>query len=98
MTQAAFRIRPLEGPHKLIVVLSNLPLQGLPPTELMSMNDLEARLGIKEPPITQLVLLAQKRLRIQLGKEPTQDQIAKVVGVGRRFVGKILASLTIRER
>jgi hypothetical protein len=93
MTQAAFRIRPLEGPHKLIVVLSNLPLQGLPPTELMSMNDLEARLGIKEPPITQLVLLAQKRLRIQLGKEPTQDQIAKVVGVGRRFVGKILALL-----
>jgi hypothetical protein len=98
MTQAAFRIRPLKGPHKLIVVLSNLPLQGLPPTELMSMNDLEARLGIKEPPITQRILLTRKRLRAQLGKEPTQDQIAKVVGVGRRFVGKILGSLTIRER
>ena len=96
MTQAAFRIRPLEGPHKLIVVLSNLPLQGLPPTELMSMNELEARLGIKEPPITQRVLLTRKRLRTQLGKEPTQDQIAKAVGVGRRFVGKILGSLSIR--
>jgi len=64
----------------------------------MSMNDLEARLGIKEPPITQLVLLAQKLLRIQLGKDPPRTRYAKVVGVGRRFVGKILASLTIRER
>jgi hypothetical protein len=98
MTQAAFRIRPLQGPHKLIVVLSNLPLQGLPPTELMSMNDLEARLGIKEPAITQRVLLTRKGLCAQLGREPTQDQIAKAVGVGRRFVGKILGSLTFRER
>jgi len=77
-------------------VLSNLPLQGLPPTELMSMNDLEARLGIKELHHT-AGSACQKRLRIQLVKNPPR-QIAKVVGVGRRFVGKILASLTIRER
>jgi len=88
MTQAAFRIRPLEGPHKLLLVLSSLPLEGLPPTQLMTMAELEARLGIKDPPAAQAVLLAQKRLRNRLGKEPTQVQIANDLGVSRNYWGK----------
>ena len=98
MTQAAFRIRPLEGPDKLILMLSNLPLDGLPPTELMTMDDLEARLGIKEPPATQRLLLAQKRLRRQLGKEPTHQQIANELGVSRESVGRTMRSLIIKPR
>jgi len=96
MTQAAFRIRPLEGPHKLILVLSSLPLEGLPPTELMTMPELEGRLGLKDPPAAQAVLLAQKRLRNRLGKEPTQKQIATELGVTRSYVGQVLASMKNR--
>jgi DNA-directed RNA polymerase specialized sigma subunit len=79
-------------------MLSNLPLDGLPPTELMTMDDLEARLGIKEPPATQRLLLAQKRLRRQLGKEPTHQQIANELGVSRESVGRTMRSLIIKPR
>jgi hypothetical protein len=94
MVQAGFRLRPLHGSHKLIVVLSNIPLRGLPPTELMTMSQLEARLGVADPPTGQAFLMAKEQLRRQTGRQATQQQIADLFGVTREYVGQELRKLT----
>jgi hypothetical protein len=97
MVQAGFRLRPLHGSHKLIVVLSNIPLQGLPPTDLMTMSQLEARLGVADPPTGQAFLMAKEQLRRQTGRQATQQQIADLFGVTREYVGQELRKLTQRS-
>jgi hypothetical protein len=91
MLQAAFRIRPLEGKHKLVVVLSNLPLSGLPPTELMSLFDLKVRLGLEQPSTRTRILRVQEQLRHELGREPSHSEIAGRMGCDRSLVTHQLA-------
>jgi len=90
MLQAAFRIRPLEGKHKLIVVLSNLPLSGLPPTELMSVFDLKVRLGLEQPSTRTRILRVQEQLRHELQREPTHAEIADKTICDRSLVTRQL--------
>jgi hypothetical protein len=91
MLQAAFRIRPLEGKHKLIVVLSNLPLSGLPPTEMMSLFDLKVRLGLEQPSTRTRILRVQEQLRHELGREPSHAEIADRMGCDRSLVTRQMA-------
>jgi len=49
MGQTIHRIRPLQNPSKSIWILSDIPIPGIPPTHLMTVEEMAGHLGLTNP-------------------------------------------------
>ena len=96
INQAALRGRPLEnGDQKTIWLLTSLPVPGLPPTDLVMLDDI---LVVARGPTTlaavmtlrERVVDARQQLKKDLGRQPYNDEVAATVGCSKSAVSKYL--------
>lgn len=94
--QAAHRIRPLdEGAGKTIWLLTSLPIPGLPPTDLIRLEDVVAVARgndtvMADKPLRDKVREAFKELTKQFRRKPTLREVADVAGCSLGTASKYL--------
>jgi hypothetical protein len=97
MVQSAFRIRPLDGRHKQIIILSKIPLPGLPPSRLFTTLELEKEFGLAEGSTGKggMVLAKREQLVKELRRKPTQKEIKEAlekdgISISQQAISKAL--------
>lgn len=89
MRQSAYRIRPLEGKGKVIYILSNVPIPGLPPDELDSIRNLKSN---RERQFQRRVKYLRRKRR-PCSCRIVSDYLEIPISTGKRYWSRLPAEL-----